>query len=60
MTFDDLPAAGGDPRQLFVYSAGFLRAPRIRRILTELSLDIATPAEAREMLALKGGDRVAF
>ena len=34
MTFDDLPAAGGDPRQLFVYSAGFLRAPRIRRILT--------------------------
>ncbi|WP_246087609.1 capsular polysaccharide biosynthesis protein [Paracoccus marinus] len=34
MTFDDLQAAGGDPRQLFVYSAGFLRARRIRRILT--------------------------
>ncbi len=25
-----------------------------------LSLEVATPAEAREMLALKGGDRVAF
>jgi uncharacterized protein (DUF849 family) len=27
---------------------------KIRRILTELSLEIATPAEAREMLGLKG------
>jgi len=25
-----------------------------------LSLEVATPAEARAMLALKGGDRVAF
>lgn len=33
---------------------------KIRRILTELSLDVATPAEARTMLKLKGGDRVAF
>jgi uncharacterized protein (DUF849 family) len=33
---------------------------RIRTILEALSLEIATPAEAREMLALKGGDRVAF
>ena len=33
---------------------------RIRRILEELSLDIATPDEAREMLALKGADAVAF
>lgn len=33
---------------------------KIRGILAELSLDIATPAEAREMLKLKGGDRVAF
>ena len=30
----------------------------IRRILERLSLEIATPAEAREMLALKGGDQV--
>ena len=30
------------------------------RILEALSLEVATPAEAREMLALKGGDRVAF
>ena len=34
MTHDDLQAAGGDPRQLFVFSGGFLRGPRIRRILT--------------------------
>jgi uncharacterized protein (DUF849 family) len=33
---------------------------KIRRILKELSLDIATPDEARKMLALKGGSNVAF
>jgi uncharacterized protein (DUF849 family) len=33
---------------------------KIRGILEELSLQIATPAEAREMLKLKGGDRVGF
>ena len=33
---------------------------KIRRILEELSLDIASPTEARQMLKLKGGDRVAF
>ncbi|OQM76614.1 3-keto-5-aminohexanoate cleavage protein [Manganibacter manganicus] len=33
---------------------------RIRSIVENLSLDVATPAEARAMLALKGGDRVAF
>ena len=33
---------------------------KIRRILEDLSLEIATPAEAREMLNLKGGDRVGF
>jgi uncharacterized protein (DUF849 family) len=33
---------------------------KIRRILEELSLDIATPDEARQMLALKGGDMVGF
>jgi uncharacterized protein (DUF849 family) len=33
---------------------------RIRTILEALSLEVATPAEARQMLALKGGDRVAF
>lgn len=31
-----------------------------RQILEGLSLDIATPAEAREMLKLKGGDGVGF
>ncbi len=33
---------------------------RIRRILEELSLEIASPAEARAMLGTKGGDRVNF
>jgi uncharacterized protein (DUF849 family) len=33
---------------------------KIRRILTELSLDIATPDEVREMLALKGPQNVGF
>ncbi|MBM3599927.1 MAG: 3-keto-5-aminohexanoate cleavage protein [Alphaproteobacteria bacterium] len=33
---------------------------RIRNILENLSLDIATPKEAREILDLKGGDQVAF
>ncbi len=33
---------------------------RIRRILEELSLEIATPTEARAMLQLKGADAVGF
>ena len=33
---------------------------KIRRILEELGREIATPEEARSMLHLKGGDRVAF
>jgi uncharacterized protein (DUF849 family) len=33
---------------------------RIRTILENLSLEIASPDEARAMLALKGGDLVAF
>jgi uncharacterized protein (DUF849 family) len=33
---------------------------RIRTILENLSLEIATPQEARQSLALKGGDQVAF
>ncbi len=33
---------------------------KIRRIIEELGLEVATPSEARAMLALKGGDRVGF
>ena len=33
---------------------------KIRRIVEDLSLEVATPTEAREMLALKGGDKVNF
>ena len=33
---------------------------KVKRIVEDLSMDVATPAEAREMLALKGGDMVNF
>ncbi len=33
---------------------------RIRAILENLSLEVATPDEARAMLQLKGGDQVGF
>ena len=33
---------------------------KIRRIVEDLSLEVATPTEAREMLGLKGGDKVNF
>jgi uncharacterized protein (DUF849 family) len=33
---------------------------KIRRIVEELGHTVATPAEARQMLALKGGDNVGF
>lgn len=33
---------------------------KIRRIIEELGSEVATPAETRQMLGLKGGDRVQF
>ena len=33
---------------------------KIKRLLDELSLEVATPTEARAMLALKGAENVAF
>jgi uncharacterized protein (DUF849 family) len=33
---------------------------KIRRILGELSLEVATAEEARDLLKLKGGEEVAF
>ena len=33
---------------------------KIRRIIEDLGFEIATPAEARQMLGLKGADRVKF
>jgi uncharacterized protein (DUF849 family) len=33
---------------------------KIRRIVEELGLEVATPTEARQVLGLKGGDRVNF
>ncbi|WP_026986965.1 3-keto-5-aminohexanoate cleavage protein [Fodinicurvata fenggangensis] len=46
------------PRELAVDNAQQVR--KIRRIVEELSLEVATPAEARARLDLKGGDQVAF
>jgi uncharacterized protein (DUF849 family) len=33
---------------------------RARQIIERLGLQVATPADAREILSLKGGDKVAF
>jgi uncharacterized protein (DUF849 family) len=33
---------------------------QVRKIIEGLGLDIASPDEAREILQLKGGDKVAF
>ena len=33
---------------------------QVRKIIEGLGLDVATPEEAREILSLKGGDRVGF
>lgn len=46
------------PRKLATSNAE--QVDKIRRILGELYFDMATPEEARERLALKGGDKVAF
>jgi uncharacterized protein (DUF849 family) len=37
-----------------------VQVAKIRRIVEELSLEVATPAEARAMMQTKGGDKVAF
>lgn len=46
------------PKKLAASSAEQVK--RIRVILEALNLDIATPAEARQLLGLKGGDQVDF
>lgn len=33
---------------------------KVRRVVEELGSEVATPDEAREILGLKGGDRVNF
>ena len=45
-------------RQLAQSNAEQVR--KIRRLLEEIGLEIASPAEARSLLALKGGDNVGF
>ena len=37
-----------------------LQVTRIRTILEALNLEVATPDEARQMLGLKGADKVGF
>ena len=46
------------PGRLAESNAQQVRAAR--RIVEELGLELASPSDAREMLALKGGDQVAF
>ncbi|MFN5781334.1 MAG: 3-keto-5-aminohexanoate cleavage protein, partial [Novosphingobium sp.] len=33
---------------------------QVRKIIEGLGLEVASPAEAREILSLKGGDKVGF
>ena len=49
---------GSDPGQLAKSNADQVR--RARAIIENLGLEIASPDEAREILSLKGGDKVAF
>lgn len=46
------------PGELATSSAA--QVTKVRHVLEGLSLDVATPDEARHMLALKGRDAVAF
>lgn len=48
----------GNSRKLAPDNASQIR--RMRRIIEDLGLEAASPVEARAMLGLKGGDRVAF
>ncbi len=48
----------GGPGQLTTSNAE--QVSRIKRILNELGLEVATPDEARAMLKLKGADKVGF
>jgi uncharacterized protein (DUF849 family) len=41
-------------------SSNAQQVAKIRRIIEELGLEVATPSDAREMLMLKGGDQVDF
>ena len=45
---------------IFLKMDGAQQVQRIRSIIEALSLEIATPDEAREILKLKGGANVGF
>ena len=49
-----------DARELTELTATIAAYNLVSRFLEDLSLEIATPAEARKMLALKGSANVAF
>jgi hypothetical protein len=56
---------GGLEDSLFISRGKLARSnaeqvQKIRRIVEDLGSEVATPAEAREMLGLKGADRVGF
>ena len=48
----------GGPGQLATSNAQ--QVTQVRKILEGLGLEIASPDDAREILALKGGDKVGF
>jgi len=54
------PTGGIHTPSVPVLAAGRQQMRRIRGIIENLGLSLATPAEARQRLALKGGDQVGF
>ncbi len=51
---------GDDPRFRDIDGIRYFRHNKVTQIIEGLSLEVASPDDAREILALKGGDQVAF
>jgi len=54
------PTGGIHTPSVSVLAAGRPQMRLIRGVIENLGLSVATPAEARQRLALKGGDQVGF
>ena len=60
--FDSMkhPALQADTNYWIVAESNAQQVRKIRQVLDGLSLEVASPAEARDLLSLKGGDQVGF
>ena len=57
---EEIKAAGGDAIAHGADVSNAEQVAKVREVLSGLSLEPASPEEAREILQLKGGDRVGF